>query len=172
MDISEGLYIYLIVLGVLFLMFYAAYFYMTIAEGYRRDFGLPFLILFSLFGSPFMAYGFVKSAKKDSDRVKARIKGDDGTPKETTLSHIIDQRIPRTNIESLDDINQSCRFCNAPLADSETNCPQCHKRRMYFSLGVQPHARPRVEEIPFQKWTELPAKATITEVIRSNTPRH
>ncbi len=171
MNISEGLYIYLIVLGVLFVMFYAVYFYMTIAEGYRRDFGLPFLILFSLFGTPFMAYGFVKSAKKDSDRVKARIKGDDGTTTETTLSHIIDQRIPRANIESLADINQTCRFCNAPLVETETNCPQCRKQRKYFSLGVQRHARPRIEVIPFQSWTELPAKATITEVIRSNTSR-
>jgi asparagine N-glycosylation enzyme membrane subunit Stt3 len=168
-DIETGLEIYAVALIAIFVAFYAYYFYKTIADGKDRDLGIFALILFSILGSPFIAYAFVKSTKQDSDRIKVKATFNNGETLEITLTHLIREKISTERIIELTDINQFCRECGELFNDNETACIQCKKKRVWYFLHAE-SSKPRRKILTgLHQWKDIPDGFRIKSVKRRNT---
>jgi hypothetical protein len=169
-DIETGLEIYVVGLMAIFLATYSFYFYKTITEGKDRDLGISALILFSILGSPFIAYAFVKATKQDSDRIKVKAAFNNRETLEVTLTHFIREKISAERIVELTDINQFCRECGKLFEDNETACIQCKKKRVWYYLYSE-NSKPRRKILTgLQQWKDIPEGFRIKKVKRRNSP--
>lgn len=165
MNISQGITIYASIAFILFVIFYLMYLYMAIREGYKRDFNILFLIFFSLIATPFATYAYVKSAKKDSDRIKVTTKSKLVT-KITTLTHIIDNQIPLSEITDIENIGLKCRFCDTSLNEDDIRCTNCNKPHLTYRLVIVHPPAINLKIISIPLWRNEKPESVISEVIR------
>ena len=165
-SIISGLQIYVILLLIVFAIVYLYFFTWVIIQGYKRDILGFGLIMVAILGSPFMAYAFVKSAKKDSDRVAIEYINDKGEIVSTTLSNWIKLKLPISTLKKVIDINNFCRFCNASFEKSEIICQKCKKKRILFYIKAKNNITKRNEFIEFCNWNTLTNDFIIKDITR------
>jgi hypothetical protein len=165
-----GLQIYVIVLITVVAIFYLYFFYKVIHEGYKRDLLGLGLIMVAILGSPFMAYAFVKSTKKDSNRVKVEFENNEGVLNTYSLSFFIKLKIPISSIRAMNDINKICRFCNHEFIANEKHCEKCNKKRKWFYLQAINKKTKSKTVIDLDKWNTLTDDYYLNDIISLKQP--
>ena len=147
---------YVIGLSLVLISIYAYYTYKAIYEGLKRDFSLFFIIISCIILSPFATYGFMISAQKKTEKVNVKYKDKENNIVETTLTTIIDEKIPKEKIIKITNINAYCQECQSNFIDNIYNCPKCGKKRFWYFLYAQnPHTSQKMH-MSIEQWEKLP----------------
>ena len=156
----------LFVLGISYILFSI----WVIIEGSKREFSIPILILVTIFLSPFIAYAYVASVKRDVDRVKVTYINKNGVKQSISLAKWIKTGLPLTSILNIDDINKICRDCFSPFLGEEVKCMNCGKNRVWFKLIVFKNSSKNEELVMIENWQKIKESSHIKGIKRLNQP--
>jgi hypothetical protein len=163
----DWLEVVMAILVMIFLAIYGFYFYKAVTEGKKRDLGVALMVGCSLLVSPFIAYAFAVSAKKDSDRIGVKLNPGDEESTEISLSAAINAGIPVKQMAEITNINTYCRNCGATFLRDEPVCSECNKRRVWYQLVARGSETYERVEVGIDQWHRIPGEYRIVEVKRS-----
>ena len=148
-----------------------AYFtYRAVSVGIKKGFNPYFLLLFCFLFSPIAPYAFMMSAPKHTEIVKVKYKNNENNIVETTLTTIIEEKIPKEKIIEVKNINAFCQYCQTNFAENIYNCLKCNKKRVWYYLIVKDLHTSQKIQISIDQWKKLPNDSIIKDLGKRKNP--